>query len=319
MSIKESDRYYLKMKLLYYLYRKNYTQVEAAKLLNISRVTVRRLLAEAEAEGMVKIEITDVRNTLQRVQLEDELREKYGLSDVVIADSSGCEEQDIIRLIASEAASYCNKLIKSGMKIGVTWGRTLSAMVSQLDTNRTVSDLVVYTLVGNTADSPDFQPNILAQKLLQKYSGALKTIAAPFICGTSQLCADIKKEPQVASILSTAKDLDLTLVGIGEAPVPGSEKLSDYPFDHDIIEELVRSGAVGDICGNFIDIDGNVCATSIKDRVVSIDIEELPHHKMVVGIGGGANKVRSITGALHGGYLDVLITDSETAYRVLHG
>ena len=113
------------------------------------------------------------------------------------------------------------------------------------------------------------------------------------------------------------KNLDLTLVGIGEEPVRGSSVLGDYPFDADIIQELVDQQAVGDICGNFIDINGSICKTSLKKRTVSIDIRELRRHKNVVGIGGGSRKVRSILGALHGGYLDVLLTDSNTASAVI--
>jgi deoxyribonucleoside regulator len=258
-----------------------------------------------------------VRNTLQKLQVEDELRQRFGLRDVRLADNVNCSQQETHRLIASEAAAYFDKSIRSNMKIGVTWGRTLSSMVDQLTINRTIQNLTVYTLVGNTADSPDFQPNILAQKLLQKFNGSLKTIAAPFMCGSAQLCAEMKREPQIANILSGVRDLDITIVGIGEAPVPGSKKLSDYPFDEAIINELVQSGAVGDICGNFFDIDGRVCSTTIKDRIVSIDITELPQHKMVVGVGGGSNKTQSILGALNGSYLDVLITDLETARSVL--
>ena len=48
MSISQEQRYYLKLKALYYLYEENYTQTEIAKMLNISRVTLRRLLDEAK-------------------------------------------------------------------------------------------------------------------------------------------------------------------------------------------------------------------------------------------------------------------------------
>ena len=40
MPIQPDHRYYMKLKALYYLYEKNYTQTDIAKLLNISRVTL---------------------------------------------------------------------------------------------------------------------------------------------------------------------------------------------------------------------------------------------------------------------------------------
>ena len=68
MSIREDERYYLKLKALYYLYTKGLTQTEIAKMLNISRVTLGKLLEEARAEGMVRVEIVDVRNMLSLLE-----------------------------------------------------------------------------------------------------------------------------------------------------------------------------------------------------------------------------------------------------------
>ena len=56
MPIQQDQRYYLKLKALYYLYEKNYTQTDIAKLLGVSRVTLGKLLDEAKREGMVKID-----------------------------------------------------------------------------------------------------------------------------------------------------------------------------------------------------------------------------------------------------------------------
>lgn len=75
--------------------------------------------------------------------------------------------------------------------------------------------------------------------------------------------------------------------------------------------------AAGDICGNFFTITGELCNTTLKNRIISIDIRDLPEHKRVIGVGGGEKKVRSILGALTGHYLHALITDVQTAEKVL--
>lgn len=317
MSIHEDERYYLKLKALYYLYTRGLTQTEIAKMLNISRVTLGRLLEEARAEGMVRVEIVDVRNMLSLLRAEEELKRRFGLRDVKLVDGTGLEGDALMRRTAQRAAAYFEQLLRSGMKIGVTWGRTLNAMVDYLPVNRGIRDLTVYTLVGSTSSSVEFQPNILAQNLLNKYGGTLRIMTAPFICHSPQLCADIKNDPQIRGILQEARELDVTMVGIGEEPVRGSARLSSYPFDGETIQSLVDHGAAGDICGNFFDVEGNLCDRALQERIVSIDIRELPAHKLVVGTGGGPRKVRSILGALNGGYLDVLVTDVQTAAAVL--
>ena len=317
MPIHEDLKYSMKLRSLYYLYEKGYTQTEIAKRLNISRVTLSKWLEEARAENMIKFQIVDVRGELPLLKLEEEMKELFGLRDVKLINSANVDDAGIMWKIATQAAPYFQQLVRSDMKIGLTWGRTLNAMISELPKSYDARNLSVYTLVGSVSGSAAFQPNILAQNLLNKFSGSLKIITAPFLCPTEQLCSDFRRMREVAAILDNARDFDMTLVGIGEQPMESDAPLSDYPFDRAMILDLIEHGAVGDICGNFFDIDGKLCDTSIKNRILSVDITELPKHKMVVGIGGGSRKVKSILGALHGGYLDILITDSKTAMAVV--
>ena len=317
MSISQEHRYYLKLKALYYLYEEGYTQTEIAKRLNISRVTLSRLLEEAKAEGMIKFEIVDVRGAMKTLQLEEKLRQRFGLQDIKLVDCSGADTDTLTRKIGSEAASYFEQLVHNDMKIGLTWGRTLNSMIENLPPDKNIRDIHVYTLVGGSSQSVDFQPNILAQHLIDKYNGHATILTAPFMCQSKELCSAIKKEPTIASILKASYNLDVTLVGIGEAPVRDADHLSDYPFDTATINELVDAEAAGDICGNFFTITGELCDTTLKNRIISIDIRDLPEHKRVIGVGGGEKKVRSILGALNGHYLHALITDVQTAEKVL--
>lgn len=317
MSISQEHRYYLKLKALYYLYEKGYTQTDIAKRLNISRVTLGRLLDEAKTEGMIKFEIVDIRGTMKTLQLEERLRQRFDLQDIKLVDCPNTDPDSVTKKIASEAATYFEQLVHSKMTIGLTWGRTLNSMIEHLSPDKAIKDLLVYTLVGGSSQSVDFQPNILAQHFIDKYDGRANILTAPFMCQSEELCAAIKQEPAISSILDASYNLDTTLVGIGEAPIRDSDHLSDYPFDTPMINELVDAQAAGDICGNFFDIHGRLCETTLKNRIVSIDIRELPNHNQVIGIGGGEKKVNSILGALNGHYLHVLITDVQTAEKVL--
>jgi DNA-binding transcriptional regulator LsrR (DeoR family) len=103
--------------------------------------------------------------------------------------------------LAAHGAPYFQQLVHSDMKIGLTWGRTLNAMISELPKSYDARNLSVYTLVGSVSGSAAFQPNILAQNLLNKFSGNLKIITAPFLCPTEQLCSEFKRMKEVADIL----------------------------------------------------------------------------------------------------------------------
>ena len=317
MSFSEDQRYYLKLKALSSLYEEGLSKTNIAKNLKISRVTLDKLLEEAKSEGMIKYEIVDVRGQMRIIQTEKEMRERFGLHDIRLVDTGQADEASAVNRIAQEGAAYVSQILKSNMRIGLTWGRTLSSMINELNPNPQILGLTVYTLVGGASTSSNFQPNLLAQRFINKYDGQAIVMTAPFMFQREELCAEVKKEPSIAQILRASRDVDLTLVGIGEEPEEGAERLSDYPFDKEMIAQLVKASAVGDICGNFFDINGKLCDTPLRNRIVSIDINELLSHRLVVGMGGGKKKIRSILGALHGGYLDVLITDLNTALHVL--
>ncbi len=74
---------------------------------------------------------------------------------------------------------------------------------------------------------------------------------------------------------------------------------------------------MGDIGLNFFDIDGNEVNTSFKDLFIGMGLDELRQVKTVLGIAGGKNKTEAVTGALRGGYVDVLITDQFTAEKLV--
>ncbi|MBQ8918290.1 MAG: helix-turn-helix domain-containing protein, partial [Oscillospiraceae bacterium] len=86
MPIGAEQRYYLKLKAVYYYYEKDYTQTEIAQMLNVSRITLGKLLKEAREEGMVKIDIVDQRNVKKLLELEARLRDRFGLADVKVVD-----------------------------------------------------------------------------------------------------------------------------------------------------------------------------------------------------------------------------------------
>lgn len=318
MPIPADQRYYLKLKALYYLYEKRYTNTDTAKALGISRVTLNRLLEEARAEEMIKIEIVDNRNIKQLLEMEEKIKLHYGLADVKIVNVVSDDVYTINSKLAVEGAKYFELFLRSNMRIGMTWGRTLRLLVNNLVSNPTIENLEVYTLLGGAYNEPDFQPNILAQEMIQLYSGRTFILNAPFMCHTEHLCDEIKKDPQIAQVLDSNRIFDLTLVGIGAEPTFENAKSSYYHFSDEIIESLLAAGAVGDICGNFFDINGNLCDSIIKNKMVSIDISKIHHnHKKVIGVGGGPGKSRSILGALNGHYLDVLITDIGSAYNIM--
>jgi DNA-binding transcriptional regulator LsrR (DeoR family) len=76
---------------------------------------------------------------------------------------------------------------------------------------------------------------------------------------------------------------------------------------------------VGDICLHFFNEQGNPVATPLHDRVIGMSLEQLRRVGRVVGVAGGKRKTVAIKGALAGGWINILITDRNTAERLLKG
>jgi lsr operon transcriptional repressor len=80
---------------------------------------------------------------------------------------------------------------------------------------------------------------------------------------------------------------------------------------------LRGQGVVGDILGQFFDASGDVVDLPIHDRRIGIELADLRRIPKVVGVAGGEHKAEAILGALHGGFLDVLVTNELAAIRLL--
>jgi lsr operon transcriptional repressor len=55
----------------------------------------------------------------------------------------------------------------------------------------------------------------------------------------------------------------------------------------------------------------------IHDRRIGLELSDLKCIPKVIGVAGGLHKVQAILGALHGGFLDVLVTNELAAIRLL--
>jgi len=310
MTLPQDERYELKIKACYHYFNKRTKLIKIADMLNISRVTLNKLLSEALDEGLVRIEIEDSNDVHRAIALEEEVKDRFGLKDVRIANSSPND----IPIIAAE---YIDDLMHDGIRIALTWGHTLELLVHYMKKNKRIKHIEVFTLQGAYGIiDMRIQPSSIAQDLLRKFCGIGHVMNAPFMCETIQACEIMKSERHIQSIIKTSKEVDITLVGLGPVPDETIDK-NLIRYDCDVIRELQKYGVCGDISSNFYDIHGNICEADICKHFVRTDIGDIMQHKCVIGIAGGMHKVLPILGALNGGYLDVLISDRTTMLDML--
>lgn len=295
------------VRVAWYYYRDELTQAEIAARLHVSRPTVARLLARARMTGVVTIDINT--SGVGGLELAEGLRKRYGLQEVVIVPQLGrsISGEATNSRIAQEAAQFLRRFLRPGAVIGVGWGDTVLRTLLAL-TRASLAGVTIATLTGGI-DAYTTKVNGTANNGISDY---IKFVPSPLLASSPAVAAALRQEKAVTNVLDIAKSSDATLIGIGGA-IPNATILQNGVVTEAQIRDYQRKGAVGDIIGEWYDMHGRVLAIDLQKVRVGIAIRELRAMKNVIAVAGGIDKVAAISGALAGGYVDILITTEDVA------
>lgn len=300
---------------LYYLEGRD--QGAIAREIGQSRSNVSRLLGEARRRGIVEIRIN--RPLALSQETARELARDFDLADArVLADGPGLTTEEAHRRVGRLAAGYLAEELRDGLRVGLSWGTALQAMVDAVSPYRTYDVEIVQLLGGLSLVSPSLSGHELGRRLADRLGGRFSYLHAPAIVDSPETRESLIRQPGIADVLAKGKRCHLAFVGIGSLGIGSSKKLfEEARLSVAEKEEMEASQAVGDTCARLFTIDGKPCDIAVTRRVVGIELQALQQIRRVVGVGRGTEKARGILGALRGSYVDVLITDEPTAREVL--
>ena len=301
----DEQTYALATKAAWYYYMEDNTQAQIAEVMGVSRAKVIRLLEEARAQGIVQFSFR--KNDSQRVSAEQLLIDRFGLKDAFVVPTP-LDSSAINQSIAQGAAHYVSDHLREDGYLNIGYGDTVSRMLGFLAKNREES-LNVVSLTGGVSY---YLPSVGTTA----YSMHLFLTPSPLVVSSRQVRNALLDEKSLQDVSTMTEYADMSVVGIGAA-VEGATVLRNGILNEGELTVLKMQGAVGDVLNHFMDKDGNLIQTEIEDRVISTDLDKLRQLKNVVGVAGGKDKVSAIKAVLNGGYLNVLITDSDTAAELL--
>lgn len=294
----------LMIKIAWYYYMENMTQQAIADRLNITRMRVIKLLEKARQTGVVQFRISSSMGF--RRDLETKLMEKYHLRDCYTVPTNP-NEAGTNDTIARAASIYIADHVRENSYINFGYGDTTSKTIEYLAKNLETAVSFVSLTGGVGYYLPKSESNIFNAKLY--------LIPSPILMSSAQMADAIKKESSVQEVTSMIRLASMTIVGIGgmddSATIVKSSILNPSDF-----RLLAMKGAVGDIICHFIDKDGNLVDTEVDSRLVSVHLSMLKELENVIGVAAGKHKIPAIHAALTGGYIDILITDEETAEQL---
>ena len=300
----ESDNDYV-AKIAWYYYIQKKTQKEIAELLNISRMRVIRLLEKAEQENLVQIHIR--KDFSDRFDVEKQLVEKYGLQDAVIIPADKKRQDLIPDELAKAASIYVKEHFFSNI-INIGYGKTVGKILNNLSQ---ISDkkLTFVSLTGGVS-------LYLLNNQYWAGNANLYLIPAPLIASTKELVEAMKKESAAIEISKMHEMAECTIIGIG-AVNEDTTMLKSGTIRKETFELIRMKGAVGDILAYFFDENGQLVENEISNNLISYPLDNLSKLKNVIAVAGGEAKRNAIKAALRGNYVNILITDEDTAKWLL--
>ncbi len=293
------------------------TQMDIAKRLGISQVTVSRLLKRAEDSQIVRTTVISPPGAF--VELESALERKFGLGQAIVAESQSDSDESILAAIGASAAYFLMTTLTSQEVIGVSsWSASLLAMVDHMHPVRKIEDCRVVQVLGVLGNhSAEAHDNLLVTRLSRLLNGETCFLPAPGVVGAAGSAGVLLKDPHVRQTTSLFDKLTIALVGIGSIEPSFLVASSGNVFSTEELQKIRDRGAVGDICLRFYDSAGREVRDAIGNRVIGIDLETFKRVPRAVGIAGGLRKHAAILGALRGKLINILITDQFTVARLL--
>lgn len=305
-----SERMRIRAAWMYFI--EQMTQNEIADMLGIGRVTVVRMLAEARARNEVRITIESALG--ETVRLERALEKAFGLQRALVAPLSA-PNSDPIPAIAACTGRFASDAMQSGMRVGVGWGRTLFSSLPFI-APRSLNDFKVISLLGGVGVARKINPAEFAWRFAQAFQGDGYLIPTPAVVDSIDTKRALVERCGLQELFHMADTLDAVLVSIGSIASATTFYRGGFLTEYER-EALVERGAVGDLLFHFFDRNGDLVDHPINKLVMSVEVDRLRKTPIRILTSGGQEKAEALLGAMNLMAPTILITDEDSARRML--
>lgn len=306
----------LMVKVASLYYRDGLTQEDISKKLKISKYQVNRILKRAASTGVVQINIIDPTKGIS--SLEDKLEKKFGVKRVIVVENSGLSEIELKSKLGQAAASYLLEIIKDGDILGVAWGTTVNEVINHLPSKANKKVEVVQITGGIHKLSVNLNCHDIARRLAFRFGVEPHLLYAPAIVDSKESRELFLNESAIKKTTQYFDRISIALVGIGALyPQIISTLIKTGHISKKDLQSLQEVGAMGDVFSHFFDIHGRICDSSLSGRLIAMPVQSLLKVPYSIGVAGGKLKSDAIFGALKGKLINILVTDSSAAERIL--
>jgi deoxyribonucleoside regulator len=158
--------------------------------------------------------------------------------------------------------------------------------------------------------------SLLSSKLAELVRGINYSLPAPMYVSNLALKNLLLEEPEIARTLEKAKNCQVALFSIGDLSDRSSVGgLSDNISD--TLEKLYEKGGIGETLGRVYDKNGNAVKSDFNDHIIGLSLDDLKKIPTRICVYYDDYKTEAVKAALNNGLINVLITDSNCAQKLL--
>ena len=291
-------------------------QTEIAEKMGMSQAGVSRLLRMAEEQGIIRSIVVPPEGLYP--DLEDGLAEAFGLDAVTVVDI-GTTEDDIAHILGAAAARCLASEFDRGPVVGFTsWSTTLRAMARAMEP-RPGGRIrhVVETLGDLGAPMLQHQADVATLQMAEVLGAEAVLLRTPGVMLTAAMRDAALADVHIRNAIRQLDQADVVFVGIGPADFHGPLEENDNFFTAGQLAKVRNAGAVGQLHQRFIDRTGQPVRTALDDRVIGMTLDQLRAAGRRIAVAGGVAKHQALAAALAGKWIDVLVTDVDSARALL--
>ena len=308
----ESMRLMARVLTLYYEEGRRQSQV--ATELGLSSAKVNRLIKQGRELGMVEI---SVNSPFQRqFDLERKLTQKWDLKNCLVVPAVTGSAETTLNQVGKGAGRMLVGAIRDGDTIGISGGKALSALIENLNVDRSF-DVKVVPMTGGVQGQHYTDVNHVATQLADKLGGRATLIHAPMHADTAEEKEFLISVRSVQDVMETVRNAAVAVMGIGSVTGVNSTYYEANSVPESERKRLFDLGVRGEFLGHLIDGDGRLSDSELNSRLVALPPHEAAKIPMTIGVASGAEKVEPIRAALNGGYINSLVLDERTAEAIL--
>jgi DNA-binding transcriptional regulator LsrR (DeoR family) len=294
---------------MYYVDRRS--KIEISEELGISRFRVARLLDEAVSKGIIKIEV----RTPSHIDIgaSTQLRKAYSLEHVIVASADRVADGNGLLQVASAAADFVSEVVTADDVVGIGWGRTLYALVSQL---RRLQPCSAVQVVGGMPEVELWMNSVdLVRRFSECAKGQMYTFLLPYLVPDAKTAETLRTDVSYQRAEQMFSSLTFMLAGVG-AWQPSLSGLYDLLSEPERRKYRER-GVVAEVSGTLFDESGGVVPTELSARAIGIGAKQLMKLPRLVIVASGREKARAARAVLRSGVVNSLITDPGLALELL--